>query len=150
MSIEQARVRGVNVNYGPRSVDEARYSEKTRDDSSLEVEIAFHGSDFTIVSGVIPAGALLRAATIDVLEVFVAGGTTPSLVLGTDGSEVTNGIVIAEAILEATGKADLFSTATGTWAALLAAATTVAIALEGDTTITDVGHAVVKLYFDLA
>ena len=141
---------GVYNNYGPREVDEARFSQKTRNDSSLEVEIAFHGNDYAIVTGNIPAGANLRAATVDVIEAFVIGGTTPNVAIGTDGSAATNGVLISEAILEAVGKADVFSAAAGTWAALLAANTAVAIELEGDTTITDVGHAVVKLYFDVA
>lgn len=142
---------GVFNNYGPRTVDEGRFSEKRRQDSSLEVEVAFHGNDFLTVVGEIPAGALLRAATVDIVEAFDVGGTTPNIAIGTDGSAATNGVLISEAILEAVGKADIFGAAAGTWAALLASATTVAVELEGDTTVvTTQGHAVVKLYFDLA
>ena len=60
MTKENSAGLGVYNNYGPRETDEGRYSEKKRNDSQLEVEIAFHGDDYSTVTGVIPAGAKLR------------------------------------------------------------------------------------------
>ncbi len=151
MTKENSAGLGVFNNYGPRSTDEGRYSEKTREDSELEVEIAFHGNDYTTVTGVIPAGANLRAATINVVQAFAMTGTAPTILLGTSTSEVTNGLVISKTIAEAVGRTDIFSTAAGTWAALLAADTTANIVLGGTSpTIGTGGHAVIKLHFDIA
>lgn len=141
---------GVRQTYGQRTVDEARFSSKSRNDSHLEIEIAFNGDDFLVVSGTLPAGYKIVQALVDVTEVFVIGGTTPNIAIGTSSSEETNGLLISEAILEAAGKADVTSTLTGTWAALLAAATSVSVVLEGDTTITAAGRLTIKLIGELA
>lgn len=141
---------GNRQTYGQRTVDEARFSEKTRNDSHLEIEMAFNGDDFTIVTGVIPNGFKPVQALVNVTEVFVIGGTTPNIAVGTSGSEETNGLLISEAILEALGKADVTATLTGTWAALLAADTTVNVVLEGDTTITAAGRLTLKLIGEIA
>lgn len=86
-----------------------------------------------LVPFVIPAGAVIKAVYIDVEEVFIATGTSPTLLIGTNGSEVTNGFVVSEAILEATGTANLTATLAGTWdnEVPLAANTTVGIAVGG-------------------
>lgn len=100
------------------------------------------GDEIFVEPFVIPAGSLILGAYVDVDEVFVLGGTTPTILVGTDGSEVTNGLVISEAVAEALGVADLTATLTGTWAAKLAAATTVGITLGGTTpTVTNAGTA---------
>jgi hypothetical protein len=101
---------------------------------------------------VLPAGAVIKSVYIDVEEVFVVTGTNPTVLIGTDGSEVTNGFVISEAVLEATGSANLTSTLTGTWdgEAPLAANTTIGIALGGTGTpaITDAGKARISILFE--
>lgn len=81
----------------------------------------------------IPAGSLITAAYVKVSEAFALGGTTPTIDIGTSGSVATNNVEVSEAQAEATGTYDIFSTAKGTWAASLAAATTVAIELGGTT-----------------
>lgn len=94
---------------------------------------------------VIPAGAVITKATAHVTEAFVLGGTSPTILVGTDGSEATNGAVLDEASAEATGYYDITTTLAGTWDAetAFAADTTVGLALGGtDPTVTDAGRVV--------
>jgi hypothetical protein len=79
----------------------------------------------------LPAGAVVKNVYVEVQEAFVLGGTTPTILLGTDTSEVTNGFVISEAQAEAVATYDVTGTLTGTWAAPLAAETTVGLAMGG-------------------
>lgn len=136
---------GVNNHYGVRDTGRGigKYDMdgvKTELGISITADLVSDGN--FIVDYVIPAGSLIIGAYIDVDEVFALGGTTPTILVGTDGSEVTNGLVISQAIAQATGVANLTATLTGTWAAKLAAATTVGIALGGTTpTITTAGYA---------
>ncbi len=106
----------------------------------------------TLVDYKIPAGSIIKAVYIDVEEVFVVTGTNPTILIGTDTSEVTNGFVISEAVAEATSSANLTSTLAGTWdsEAPLAADTTVGIALggTGSPAITDAGKARVTIVYD--
>lgn len=69
-----------------------------------------------LVPTYLPAGAIIRDVWWDTVEVFVATGTSPTLLVGTDTTEVTNGFVVSEAVLESTNTARLTSTLTGTWA----------------------------------
>lgn len=137
---------GNRQTYGQRSTDEGRFSEKTRNDSQLEVEIAFHGVDFAEVSGILPAGFNVTQVLLNVSEAFVLGGTTPTLEVGTATSEATNGFSITEAQLESTGVTDIVGALSGTWADPLAVDTTLNIVLAGSSpTITDAGKATVKI-----
>lgn len=98
----------------------------------------------------IPAGAVITKATAQVTEAFVVTGTSPTILIGTDGSEATNGAVIDEASAEATGYYDITSTLAGTWdgEAALAADTRVGVALGGTTpAVTDAGRVVVVVTY---
>jgi hypothetical protein len=96
----------------------------------------------------LPAGAKPLRALVDVNEAFVLGGTTPTILVGTQGSEVTNGFVISEAQAEATGVYEI-TTFAGTWAAEIATAVVVDVALGGTTpTITAAGK--IKLVVEYA
>lgn len=101
---------------------------------------------------VLPAGAVIKAVYIDVEDVFVVTGSTPTLLIGTNGSEVTNGFVVSEAILEATGSANLTATLAGTWdnEVPLAANTTIGMALggTGGPAVTNAGKARITVMFD--
>lgn len=103
---------------------------------------------------VIPAGAVVTKAVAHVTEAFALGGTTPTILIGTEGSEVTNGAVLDEASAEAEGYYDITTTLTGTWdaEAAFAADTTVGLALGGTTpTVTDAGRVVfIITYSDVA
>lgn len=89
----------------------------------------------TLKPYVLPAGAVIKNVYVDIEKAFTLTGTTPTILVGTDGSEVTNGFVISEAIAEGTASANLTATLTGTWdnEVPLAANTTIGIALGGTT-----------------
>lgn len=86
-----------------------------------------------LVPTYLPAGALIRDAWWNTVEVFVATGTSPTLLVGTDTSEVTNGLVVNETALETLGTTRVTGTLTGTWAVNtpLAARTKIGIAIGG-------------------
>lgn len=99
---------------------------------------------------VLPAGAVIKNVYLDVEEVFAVSGTTPTLKVGTKGSEATNGFSITKAQLEATASVNLTSTLAGTWSAgaPLAANTIVGFALDGSgAAATDVGKARITVQF---
>lgn len=110
--------------------------------------------DAGLVNYVIPAGAIIKAAYIDVEEAFAISGTdTLAVEVGTSGSEATNGFTITEAQIEATNSVNLTSALSGTWdsEAPLAADTTVAIVLSGtNPVITDAGKARITIVYDRA
>ena len=83
----------------------------------------------------IPAGSIITAAYFETTEVFVLGGTTPALEVGTSGSEATNGVTVTEAQLETVGADDITAALSGTWAAgvALVADTVVGVAFSGST-----------------
>lgn len=122
-----------------------------------ELIIDFNAEQFNdladgLVPFVLPAGAVIKAVYIDVEDVFVATGTSPTLLVGTNGSEVTNGFVVSEAILEATGSANLTATLTGTWdnEVPLAANTTIGFAVggTGGPALSDAGKARITILFE--
>lgn len=112
------------------------------------------GVDAGLVNYVIPAGAVIKAAYIDVEEAFALSGTnTLAVEVGTATTEATNGFTITEAQIEATASVNLTSALSGTWdnEAPLAADTTVAIVLSGtDPVITDAGKARITIVYDRA
>lgn len=110
--------------------------------------------DAGLVDYIIPAGAIIKAAYIDVEEAFAISGTdTLAVEVGTSGTEATNGFTITEAQIEATNSVNLTSALSGTWdaEAPLAADTTVAIVLSGtNPVITDAGKARITIVYDRA
>lgn len=97
---------------------------------------------FDLLAPVLPAGAVIDDVYMSIETAFVVSGTSPGIDFGTEGSEATNGFSVTEAQLEATGSYDLTSALSGTWAAPLAAETTVGIAFfgTGSPAVTDVGR----------
>ena len=94
-----------------------------------------------LVQQYIPAGAIIEKVYAKVKEAFVLGGTTPTLNLGTDTSEGTNGAYLTQVQAQAVGTYDITSTLRGTWAAPLAAKTLVDTALGGTSpTVTTAGR----------
>ncbi|NOQ73238.1 MAG: hypothetical protein GQ574_14620 [Crocinitomix sp.] len=76
------------------------------------------------------------------------GGTTPVIDIGTESTEATNGFTITEAQAEAVGMYDLTSALAGTWAAGLAADTTVGLLLGGTSpTVTSAGKAKIVIRY---
>lgn len=85
--------------------------------------------DGFLLAPTIPVGAVISDVIVQVKEAFSLTGTTPTILIGTQGSEVTNGFVVSEAQAEAVGT--YLPTKVGTWAAPLAAAALVGVALGG-------------------
>jgi hypothetical protein len=87
----------------------------------------------------LPVGAVIVQAIAQVKEAFALGGTSPTINLGTEGSEVTNGITLTQAQAQAIGTYAL--TRNGTWANPIATAADVGVALGGTSpTVTSVGR----------
>jgi len=140
MSFSEAPLRGVSVQYGARKVDRTigiKRTSGTRVEYIIELDGEFVGDGFEVAPVVIPAGSKPIEVLLKVDEVFDLGGTTPTILVGTNGTEVTNGLVVSEAQAEATGLYDLTSTLTGTWADVLAANTTIGVTLGGTTPTSD-------------
>lgn len=91
--------------------------------------------DAFLLAPTLPVGAVLGDVIVQVKEAFVLTGTTPTILIGTQGSEVTNGFVISEAQAEAVGTYNVTGTKTGTWANPIAAAALVGVALGGTTPV---------------
>ena len=125
----------VNQHYGEFFTGKTQGNIKT-EGSLKELTIDFDGvmltaGAFPLIAPTLPAGAIIQEAFVNVSEVFVLGGTTPVVDIGTEGSEATNGFSFTEAQLEGLGSEDLTGALSGTWAAPLAAETTVGILLGG-------------------
>lgn len=126
---------GVSNHYGARDSGQTAGVVKTegvKSQMSIQVDAADIGSAL-FSSPALPADCLPVAVFFKVSEAFALGGTTPTILVGTSGSEVTNGCVVSEAQAEAVGIYDISGTLTGTWAARLAALTSIGIVLGGST-----------------
>ncbi len=142
MSKENSAGLGVNNFYGPRPTPDGAAGVLKTEGAYNELTIEFSGKNINddVIIGRLPAGAKPIEAIVDIETAFVLGGTTPIVEVGTDGSEVTNGVSISEAIMEAVGT-DIITTFAGTWANRLAAETVVSVALSGTSpTVTDAGN----------
>jgi hypothetical protein len=130
-------VQNVHNNYGDRDSGETLGVFKT-EGGEYQVTINITGemmqrggSDEFFVPIILPVGAFITQVYVQTKEAFVLGGTTPTILVGTQGSEVTNGFVISETQAETIGSYDVTATKTGTWNAPIAAAATMGIALGG-------------------
>lgn len=142
--------------YGPRSAKEGIEGGIKTEGSIKELTLKFTGQNinddvFSTNLAVLPAGSRPIRAIVSINEAFALGGTTPTINIGTDGSEATNGVSIAEAQAEATGvltDADSGVAINGTWGSELAADTQVSVALGGTTpTVGAGGYAVVTIEY---
>ncbi len=138
---------GLNVPmfYGARTALEGLGGNIKVDGAIQQLALEFAGTNINdgVMDSVVilPANALVVSAYVDVNEAVTMTGTTPTILIGTDGSEVTNGLVISEAQAEAAGVYSIFGTVTGTWAAGLLTDTEVSVTLGGTTpTVTDDGR----------
>lgn len=133
--------------YGPRDNDEGTEgSHKTFGSKQQKVldisNQSITDQVFLVDLAFLPAGALVVAAFVQVLEAFDTTGTT-SINVGTEGSEGTNGVDVSAAIAEGTLiTTDISGTLAGTWTAGLAADTQINVIFDagGETAGTDVGH----------
>jgi hypothetical protein len=134
----------VNNHYGPRETGKtvgSNFTEGQIRELVLDIDGEMIGdAAFALLAPKLPAGSIVKEAFVEVTEVFVVGGTSPTINIGTEGSEGTNGLEVTEAQAEALGTYDVTSSLQGTWASPLAAETTVGIAMDGTSpTITDAG-----------
>lgn len=91
---------------------------------------------------VIPAGAFPIEAVFEVTEVFTLGNADNVFNIGTDTSESTNGFAIAN---PDTASVTKDTTGAGTWAAALAADTSVGISVTGTTASVTAGSGKAKV-----
>ena len=125
---------GSHKTFGTRQQKVLDFTGKTINDDVFAVDLAF-----------LPAGALVVGAFVQTLEVFVLTGTDPTILVGTEGSEVTNGLVIIEGVADTVGTVDVTTTLTGTWDEALigvAADTQISVAIGGTAgpATTNAGH----------
>lgn len=137
---------GVHTHYGPREVGKGTGVTTTSgfmNELSLDIDGEMVGdAAFALIAPVIPAGSRVEDVFLEVTEAFVLTGTSPTVAVGTEGSEVTDGVTLTEAQVEAVGVYDVTAGLTGTWAGDtgLAADTTLGIALGGTSpTVTAAG-----------
>lgn len=92
-------------------------------------------NDGFLLTTTIPAGALIRNILVQTKAAITMTGTTPTILVGTEGSEVTNGFVISAT--QASTPGAYVETGVGTWSATtpLAAATVIGVALGGTTPV---------------
>jgi hypothetical protein len=142
---------GVRSRFGPVDIPDGSQGVVRTAGNKNELVVEFSGNDINdddFQKAIVPAGSLVVDAYVEISEVFALGGTTPTINVGTDGSEGTNGVEISKAEAEALGTVDISASIAGTWAASLASDTTVSIALDGTTpTATDAGHAKVVISY---
>lgn len=131
----------VSNHYGPRETGEVSGNVKT-EGATNQLVLEFDGQNlsdgaFTLQTPKqLPAGANIEDVWMKVSEAFDMGGTNPIADIGTESSEATNGFTIDDSALETPGTYDLTSALSGTWAAPLAAATTIGIAASADSGLT--------------
>jgi hypothetical protein len=156
MSFETTSGLGSRNHYGPRSAQEGIEGSIKTEGSVQELSLKFTGANinddvFATNLAFLPAGARIIRAIVKIDEVFVLGGTSPVINIGTDGSESTNGISIDETRGEAAATyidSDTGIAINGTWAATLAAKTEVSVALSGTSpTVTSAGSAIVTIQY---
>lgn len=144
MGLENSAGLGVNNYYGPRVTEDGIEAGIIRS-AGVEYEMVLFITDenYASVTGSIPAGANIVECFAVVTEAFTfTGGTSPTMDVGTDTSEATNG-----AGLDLTATGTEVGTLAGTWAAPLAAATTVGVATSGAPTSVDAGQAKVVIRY---
>lgn len=135
---------GVNTFYGPRTNLEGMGGHVGRNGAVRQAIVEFSGKNINdgAVSDLltIVAPARIEAVYLHTLEAATMTGTTPTILVGTDGSVATDNVTISEAQVEATGTYDITDD-NGDWAADFETDVSVSIELGGTTpTITDDGH----------
>lgn len=148
-------VQNVHNQFGPRRAGGTVGVNKV-EGIKEELIIDFVGEYFNtnpegLVPFVLPAGAVVKAVYLDVEKPFSLTGTTPTIKIGTKGSEATNGFTITKAQIEGTASVNLTDTLAGTWdnEVALAANTVVGFALAGTTpVIGNGGKARITILFD--
>lgn len=123
--------------YGPRGTEDGVVSGgQVHGNGVIQEKVVYiTGDDFDSTTSfdtqlTLPAGSFFKEATFEVTEAFTLGNADNVFNIGTNGSESTNGVSIANP--DATGVTQDTSGA-GTWAAALAADTAVGVSVTGTT-----------------
>lgn len=151
MSKESSTGLGVSQYYGVRDTGDTLGQYRT---AGAQRELSIHMTGETLSHLIIgptdiPAGSVITKAYVRVTEVFVLAGASV-VEVGTDGSEVTNGVSLLEADLEAVGYVDVTAQLAGTWdaEAVLAADTRVGVAFSaGSVTTASAGQATLVIEY---
>lgn len=142
---------GVHNVYGPRLTRAPKGGIKT-EGSIQELTVDIWGDSFkenaaALNHVLLPKGCLVLDGFAHVSEAFALGGTTPTIAIGTKGSEAVNGVKLTKAQAEAAGVYK-FTGGNGTWANMLAADTEVSFALGGTSpTVTSAGKVRVTIRY---
>jgi len=153
MSFESNTGLGVNNHYGPRAIGPGAGVVGTLG-REVELVIDLNGEVVTnggplLVDYTIPAGSIIEKAYLVVTEAATFGNADNVVDVGTDTSEATNGFTITDAQLIAVATVDLTSELSGTWAAPLAADTTVGTVVSGTTASMTGGKAKVIIKYNI-
>lgn len=143
---------GVLAPYGARTLEDGRPSGGQVQTSGTEFEhvVYIRGADFEGTTSfntrlTVPAGSFLTEAIFDVEEVFTLGNADNVFNIGTDGSESTNGVAVANPDVAGVTKD---TSGAGTWAAALVADTLVGVSVTGTAAASgDVGKVKAVLKF---
>ncbi len=155
MSVENTAGLGVNASYGPREREVGKLSGGlvSKHGSVFEAVVYIRGNDFDGGTSfdtelTIPAGGVFLDATCEVNEVFALGGTTPTINVGTNGSEGTNYVLeLSEASAESLSTS-INRTGAGDFANPLTADAAIGVALDGTSpTVTADGAAKVVIRY---
>lgn len=138
MSFESNSGLGTFNQYGPRGTQDGVVSGGElhgQGGASRDVVVYITGDDFAGGTSFntqleIPAGTIFEKATFEVTEAFTLGNADNVFNIGTDGSESTNGVAIANPDVAGTTQD---TSGAGTWAAALAADTSVGVSVTGTT-----------------
>jgi len=152
MGFESNTGLGVFNHYGARGTEDGVVSggELAGGEGSIkEAVIYITGDDFaggtsfdTQLS--ILAGSFVQEAFIEVSEAFTLGNADNIFSIGTNGSEATNGITIANPDVVGDTQ-EMVGDLNGTWAAALAADTAVGVAVSGTTAAVTAGAGKAKV-----
>lgn len=127
---------GVGKSYGERDLYEGVSGDQASRGQERDIVLTFTHENYDRVAKVIPNGAVVLSATAYVDEAFAfTGGTAPTMDVGTDGSEATNG-----AGVDLTSTGTEVGTLAGTWADPFTADTTIGVATSGSPTSVDAGQ----------
>lgn len=140
--------------YGARNTQDSTVlsgGESPSAGSEKELVVYLNGDEFggtataVATQGELPAGAVVIGATMEITSAITMGNADNDISVGTSGSEATNGIDFDNT----TGAVGTYAhdAINGTWAAPLAAATTVAFDVAGTTPSMDGGQAKVVIRY---
>jgi hypothetical protein len=151
MTFEAKTGLNVSSHYGPHSQREGIEGHR-RTEGSIQELVLYVTSEninddvFNRNLAYLPVGAYPKEVYVDVDDAFTLTGTSPTISIGTEGSETTNGFDISESQAESTGSY-VISSFNGTWDSQLGSDTYVGIDLGGTNPTTSGGYARITIRY---